>query len=868
MQPGGLYDQALAYAKAHHLTQRDLVGYLKQRERAFVFSKYPLSYPQQTTTRTIPSVLTSACNNVDFEDGNFTGWTGAIGFNATSTSPLVITANGINTLGLNSAEPSCSFHTLVSAAAGVDPYSKLPMLDAGGGAYALRIGGENINENGFVCNATDTTFNGYSSGETIQQTFPVTKSNSLFTYKYAAVLDDGGHPQGQQPYFKTEVLDSAGNPVPCLQFYVEADSGSIAPGFINYPGNNGFDTTVSYCNWQTNSLNLSGYIGHNVTVRFTAAGCTLGGHFAYAYVDCSCSTVQLNLNGPTTTCGNVLTVAAPPGAGSYQWVKVPAGPGIIGASNQASCNVNTTGTYQVTITTGSCSYTLDTTLTFLPSPTITTSSTNPACPGVNNGSATITVVTGAGPYTYSWSTNPPQTTSTITGLGAGNYTVQLTQANGCTADTVIKILQPAPLNIPVIPPVTICMTNSEALVNPTIPAGGTPPFTFAWTHSGAPATSPVSPLTSTTYTVTATDANGCVSAPQFFNVNVNPPLTLTTTAPPTLCPGASGILKANPGGGDGTYTYSWTPATGLNSTTVQNPTVTPLAATLYTVIVSDACGTPSDTQTVQVNLYPSLPVVTFSAADSTGCAPFCATFTGASNPTCIIASWNFGDQTPVMNGCGVMKHCYANPGSYPVVFHVTDINGCIDSAKKVSYITVLPVPVAGFTANPNPATIISPSITFTADSGGANTWKWNFGDFQNSTSSLQNTLFTYPDTGCYPVKLLVENSSHCFDSITKEVCIKELFTFYAPDSFTPNGDGLNDTWTPKGNDIDLAHYDLSIFDRWGNQVFTTNVWGKGWDGHANSGAAVAETDLYVWSVSLKDLQGVRHNFIGHLTIFR
>jgi gliding motility-associated-like protein len=816
-----------------------------------------------------PATQGSACNNVDFENGDFTGWAGGIGFNDSSTTPLVVTLNGIHTLGLNAPEPSCSYHTLVTTSSGKDPFSKLPMLDPGGGQYALRLGGENINLNDHgVCKGLDTvSFDHYSNGETIQQTFPVTAANAMFSYKYAVVLNTGyNHSDAEQAYFKTEVLDSAGNPVPCLQFYVAASIHGLPPGFMKADTiDNLGDSAFSYCNWKTNSLNLSAYTGHRITVRFTAAGCTFGGHFSTAYVDCSCSNVQLTFSSAVTLCtGQHLTMNAPPGADSYQWNQLQGSAGIVSDSNSVSCTVNASGKYQVTVTNGTCSYTLDTVLTFLTSPVPSSVSTNPTCYGASNGSATVTLSTGIGPFTYSWNSTPPQSAATANALTSGCYTVTVNQPNGCVANSVVTLTEPPALILPSIPPATICLSHSVSLTPLGMPSGGTAPLSVVWTCSGVPVASPVFPPTTTTYTATTIDSNGCVSLPQFFTVNVNPPLSLSLSGPPPLCPGATGALNAIFSGGDGIWNLSWMPSAGLSSSTIANPLATPSLTTTYTVILSDNCGTPADTETIQVRVFPSLPVVNFSTPDTAGCVPLCVNFAGTSTPSCLIGYWNFGDTSATLSACGLVRHCYMNPGSYSVLYHVTDINGCVDSAAKPAYINVFPLPVAAFTMTPASASLLNPVVYFTDMSIGASRYHWHFGDLLNDTSSLHNPMFTYQDTGCYMVQLTVESAAHCFSSMAQEVCIHDIFAFYAPDSFTPNGDGLNDIWLPKGNNVDPNNYDLSIFDRWGNQLFSTHEWGMGWDGHANSGPLVAQQDIYVWKVSLQDLQGNAYSYIGSI----
>ena len=853
--------------------ERELKNFLFRKERAFVAAKYQL--PVHAAKKGIPSggisVLNGPCNNVDFESGNFTGWIGAVGYNDNTLMPLTIASNGISTLGLNSSEPTCSYHTLVTAAGGTDPYSLLPMLDPGGGNYAVRLGGENINILSFggfgACSSGDTAGLGGSGGEILQQTFVVTTSNNLFTYAYSVVMDQVNHPNGSQPYFRIEVLDSTGAQTnTCHQYYVQEDSTGASPkGFVTSSILDSFGDSVYYLPWTYNAINLNSYLGKSITIRFTAAGCTLGGHFAYGYVDCSCSPLLLSLTGSAACIGNTVTIAAPPGASSYLWAKIPAGPGIVGSATGATCQVNQSGKYEVTITNGTCGYTIDTTITFVPAPAFTTTSTAVKCHGQNTGSATVTITGGGGPYTYSWSTVPSQTTASVTNLGAGTYTVSVMASNGCAHDSVITILQPPVLTLPQIPPVTICISQTEALAIHV--TGGAQPYTYSWTGPGnVPVTSPVAPTTTTTYTVVVTDSNGCRSAPDLFQVNVNPPITLTAAGGKMICPGSSAALTANAAGGDNTYLYTWTPAAGLSSTTISNPVATPAATTTYTVIVNDGCGTPADSARVTVRVAPKIPVPVISLHDSIGCAPVCTFFFGSSDPPCVSAVWNFGDSTHT-TGCGTVYHCYTQAGNYSIALTVTDSNGCTGTVNRPNLMQVNPVPVAAFTYSPEIVTMVNPQVIFTDKSTGASAWAWQFGDSLLSVSALENPWHTYSDTGCYPLTLVVENAFTCRDTARGRLCIKNEFSFYAPNAFTPNGDGKNDTWTPVGEDVDPNNYQLSIFDRWGNELFSTTTWGKGWNGTGPDNIPV-QIDTYVWRATFRDLQHQRYTYTGSIQVIK
>jgi len=201
-----------------------------------------------------------------------------------------------------------------------------------------------------------------------------------------------------------------------------------------------------------------------------------------------------------------------------------------------------------------------------------------------------------------------------------------------------------------------------------------------------------------------------------------------------------------------------------------------------------------------------------SVNDTDACGSLCVQFACALSGT---YQWNFGDgnnsiqQNP--------SHCYTVPGDYNVSLTVTDANGCSGTATNLNWIHVYPQPAAAFSADPIVTTIMSPTVSFTDLSSGASAWTWTFGDALGG-STQQHPTYTYADTGYYQVMLITTNQYGCADTAYLGIDINDDFTFYAPNSFTPNGDGKNDTWSPYGIGIDAGDYRLLIYDRWGNLI--------------------------------------------------
>ena len=106
----------------------------------------------------------------------------------------------------------------------------------------------------------------------------------------------------------------------------------------------------------------------------------------------------------------------------------------------------------------------------------------------------------------------------------------------------------------------------------------------------------------------------------------------------------------------------------------------------------------------------------------------------------------------------------------------------------------------------------------------------------------------------------------CVDSATNCFVVDPLYTLYIPDAFSPNGDGINDVFMPKGTYI--KDFEMYIFDRWGQKLFhSTNIF-NGWNGTVNGGSSIAQEDTYVYQVIVNTWDGNQTTVIGRVTVLR
>ena len=135
------------------------------------------------------------------------------------------------------------------------------------------------------------------------------------------------------------------------------------------------------------------------------------------------------------------------------------------------------------------------------------------------------------------------------------------------------------------------------------------------------------------------------------------------------------------------------------------------------------------------------------------------------------------------------------------------------------------------------------------------------------TSVLQNPTFMYTEPGTYVVALVVKSDKGCVDTLLRPLVVGDDFGIYVPNAFTPNNDGFNDVFQPKG--FGIVKYNLYIFDRWGEKVFQTKVFEESWDGtFQGRGHKICEEAVYTWLIDVTDVFGKAHELKGHVTLIR
>ncbi len=521
-----------------------------------------------------------------------------------------------------------------------------------------------------------------------------------------------------------------------------------------------------------------------------------------------------------------------------------------------------TGTYIATvIDANNCTTSVPINVLSVDGPNVdSVASTNLLCFGDSNGTANVYANGGSPPLTYAW--NPSSsTTDNATNLAAGTWSVTISDLYACDTIVTITLTEPLELEVDIGGTDTVCqLAVGQLTANIT---GGSPQYSYSW-DNGLPSTStvtinPGNPGTTTSFSVTITDNNGCTDRD---TIDVYVPLPLSLSASDTsICEGETVTLVPTPSGGDPSgYVFLWS-----DNSTNSTLTISPPNDTAYSVQLSDGCSNP-------VNIPILIVVVpTPNAAFEVACNPdsFLNQFTDLSTPTGLITSWLWDFDDLSSSTAQNPTHDYALAGNYNVSFTVSTVEGCSDTYTD----SVSGAPNADFTVFPIETTTANPVIDFTdATSGDAVSWSWFFGDGNDTTIVAPDFVagnimtHTYDSAGTYTILLLTKNLDGCVDTAIRYLHIMEEYIVFTPSAFTPNKDGINDAFMPIGIGIDPDNFNLSIYNRWGDKIYETEDINKPWDGRGNGGKRAAQTEVYIWVLKTVDPNKAKHEYIGHVTL--
>jgi gliding motility-associated-like protein len=490
---------------------------------------------------------------------------------------------------------------------------------------------------------------------------------------------------------------------------------------------------------------------------------------------------------------------------------------------------------------------------------LTATSTNASCFGECNGSVSVNVVGNSAPNTFQWFLNgtaiPGATNATYTNACAGAYTVQVVDPF-CTLLANTTVTQPIDLTLTSTSTNLTCFQNNSGSITMST-TNGTAPYQYS-INGGTTfqANGTFNGLSADSYSLVVQDANGCQKT---GTITLSEPSALTATPLVTnnLCnvfnAPCDGSIQIVTNGGLAPYTYNW-------SNSLPNMSnVTSLCQGIYNVTVVDQNGCTLSLTNIIVT---EPPVVNFNGVIPVhptchnGCdGSITVNATGASSYTI--------NTEPAQNTGNFSNLC---PGNYLIT--IADINGC-GVNQLVNLNNPEPV-IADFTFGPQPANILNAEVVFTSTSYNAQGVYWYSiinGEYISVPGSPASLSFPEDEPGNYEVCLVAITNNVCMDTLCQTVIIDDVFYIFVPNAFTPNGNGVNDTFFPVVNNYDPTNFELLIFNRWGQIIYRAESPSEGWRGIHNG--EPIEAGVYIWKINTRErTTGDIKTFTGHVTLVR
>ena len=770
----------------------------------------------------------SACFNADFEDNSFTNWNGFYG----------------SCCAINTPNQGFTNQHQIMVGPGTDP------MVAGCGNLSIVPPGGN-----FSAMVGDFTGTGAQASR-LQYNFSITPQSNMIIVQYAVVLEDPGHGVAAQPRFEAQLYDAAGNPLPCTFYQVAAANG--VPGFQNCG-------SYRWKDWTTFGVDVTQYMGQTVTLDVATGDCSLGGHWGYAYVSASCSSLNLSAFYCQNGANNTATLSAPDGFANYVWSNAATGQQL--ATGQvASVNIQGVDTVDCTITSANgCVATLTTAV--LPAEVIGSIVDSNVCAGYSTVLFNNTAYTNASPDSIFWSASDGYTSNDTTFNhvfpGPGSYNVEMIVTNSAncidTVNTVVEVFEN---------PVAgfgfddVCLGQIAVFEASSSLLGGDTITNYWYVNNdtlvGDTVTVNFNGPNNYLVELVAMTQNGCSdTVSQSFTVFNNPTANFAITE---SCIDQAVQFDNTTTGLSNSTTFEWLYNNQLLDTSVDLSYIfnTPGIHNISLVATDSFSPVVQCDDTISfsffVHDYPTYSYL----ADTIQCedVPFVVnSFPSISTNEPISYSW---DINGVLEDTTVnLNTVIANPGVYQFTYTVVSDFGCEVDTTFDMYVMATPEPpVLSFNIPECPGDPFFLSATAEANS----TIAWSGPNNFNST--LFDVTFPLDESGMGIYTAFVTSEYGCI-SDTSQIDATITYTmsfndFDFPNVISANDDGTNDFLDLKSYFMTCDEFTLYIFNRWGNLVFEqgqNTAFFRGQDANGND----LEDGVYTYKLIFENYE--KHGFI-------
>lgn len=442
-------------------------------------------------------------------------------------------------------------------------------------------------------------------------------------------------------------------------------------------------------------------------------------------------------------------------------------------------------------------------------------------------------------------------------VGVGNVIIEFEILDACGGNNFqsieLFIQEVQDVEVELISSDVLCPGDPVELVAQATGGGGG--YTFLWNTGETTSSIFVNPTSTQSFTVTVTDdclnqtvtATGTVTVPEFEDL-------IIATTPDIFedCPFVPFDLIVEATGGAGSYEYIWTNELGEVISYGNMVNVTPSETTTYFISVSDVCGT---TVSDQVTITITSPPLLLSITPEQQICPYDSIYL----------------EVQASGGFGNYYYYWPHDGSTTQGVWVSPLNStqyqvivqddCQTFQVQTQTEVIVVAPIADFNVITEPMFINLP-ITFENSTSNGTDYYWDFGNGNNSFLVHPNNIYDNP--GYYEVLLIAEDEKGCIDSIVKTIEIKNEFYLYIPNAFTPDGNRFNNTF--KISSIGIEVFQILIYNRWGELLFSSQDPNFEWDGiYANK---LVPDGIYVWKIEYESINEDVGTITGHVTVMR